>query len=358
MKYLLLLLLSSLQLIAKPIETFYGTLDVEEPILLELIESKPVQRLKKVHQYGISYYTSHREEYTRYEHSLGVFALLRMKGASLDEQIAGLLHDVSHTVFSHVGDYIFHHESHQESYQDKIHIWFLNESGLEKILTKYGYTIAQVLSKKPDFLALEQPLPDLCADRLEYNLQGAYHRGYLTKNEINELVEDLQFDGKKWISSRPDLMKKLVQFSIRMSKECWGSAENYLRSSWFSQILHRALELGILTKEDLHFGVDEEVWTKIRAIKDEIIQDLFERIFHPKKYFAICKSKEADVCPKMKFRGIDPWIQRGKRIARITYIDEELANEYDQVQSEMADGWPIKLRSPSLITSGQNYSNL
>ncbi len=53
------------------IETFYGKILVEEPIILDLINSKAMQRLKGVHQYGDAYYTTHREEYNRYDHSLG-----------------------------------------------------------------------------------------------------------------------------------------------------------------------------------------------------------------------------------------------------------------------------------------------
>ena len=33
--------------------------------------------------------------------------LIKKLGGSVEEQIAGLLHDVSHTAFSHVIDYVF-----------------------------------------------------------------------------------------------------------------------------------------------------------------------------------------------------------------------------------------------------------
>ena len=39
---------------------------------------------------------------THFEHSLGAFILVRRLDAALDEQIAALLHDASHTAFSHV----------------------------------------------------------------------------------------------------------------------------------------------------------------------------------------------------------------------------------------------------------------
>lgn len=330
------------QLLARPVQTFYGTIEVNEPILLELLDSEPMQRLKYVHQYGISYYTTHTEEYTRYDHSLGVFALLRLKGACLDEQISGLLHDVSHTVFSHVGDYVFYPERHQDVYQDDIHAWFLKEYGLEKILKKYGYTVRGVLHKSGKFPALEQSLPNLCADRIEYNLQGAFHRGFLTKNEITEIVNDLVFDGEKWISTKPDLMKKLVKFSLHMSRECWGSPENYLMSSWLSEIIHKAVKLGKLSMNDVHFGVDDTIWKNIRSISDSYIKERFEKIFNVHNYYVLVAPDKADIQPIMKFRGIDPWIKKDDGIHRLTSLDQNLEQEYQQVKKEMASGWPIK----------------
>ncbi len=62
---------------------------------------------------------------TRYEHSLGVYLLLRRLGAGPREQVAGLLHDVSHTAFSHAVDFVFsseeqdHHEALKPVFLDR-----------------------------------------------------------------------------------------------------------------------------------------------------------------------------------------------------------------------------------------------
>ncbi|NGX27585.1 MAG: hypothetical protein K940chlam6_01523 [Chlamydiae bacterium] len=332
------------QLLARPVETFYGVIEVDEPVVLELIDSRPMQRLKAVHQYGISYYTTHREEFTRYDHSLGVLAILRMQKVSLEEQIAGLLHDVSHTVFSHVGDYVFNQKKHQKGYQDDIHAWFLEESGIGKILKKHDFSIAQVLPKSENFKALEQPLPNLCADRIDYNLQGAFHRGFLTKKEVLEIVKDLIFDGEKWIATKPELMVKMVRFSLHMTKNCWGSPTNFVMSSWFSEVIRRAVQLGKITEDDIHFGLDHVVWRKIRQLKDPLIQNRFRKIFNAKHYFALVDPKEADLHPKMKFRGVDPWIKKEGQVHRLTSLDEKVKEEFHKIQEEMAKGWPIKIK--------------
>lgn len=48
--------LSLTSLWSERVETFYGEIEVEEPILVELIHSLAFERLKHLHQYGVSYY--------------------------------------------------------------------------------------------------------------------------------------------------------------------------------------------------------------------------------------------------------------------------------------------------------------
>ncbi|NGX39364.1 MAG: hypothetical protein KR126chlam1_00690 [Chlamydiae bacterium] len=344
--FLFFLLFFQLLAYSKPVETFYGTIEVTEPLLLELIESAPMQRLKKVHQYGVSYYTSHREEYSRYDHSLGVFAILRLKGASLKEQVAGLLHDVSHTVFSHVGDFVFQHDASRDSYQDKIHEWFLEKYGIGKILKKHGYTVAEVHPDSGAFHALEQDLPDLCADRIDYNLQGAFHRGFLTKKEALTLLESMVFEEGRWESSRPDLMKKVVRFSLFMTEDCWGSADNYLKSTWLAEVIIKAIQLKKITWEDVYYGTDDRVWVTLKGIDDPYISERFQKILHPQNHFQLSDKGSADLEVRQKFRGINPLIRSGSELKRLTEWDTAIAGEYYLVKKRMEKGWSIKMLSP------------
>ena len=331
---------------AKVIETFYGPIDVNEPIILELIESRAMQRLKKVHQYGVAYYTTHPEEYTRYEHSLGVFAILRLKGLSLEEQIAGLLHDVSHTVFSHVGEKIFLFESEKDSYQDCIHEWFLKKYGIEEILARHGYSLNQVFHKSGHFLALEQDLPNLSADRIEYNIQGAYYQGFLTKEEGREIVEDLQFVKGSWISTKPDLMKKLVEFSLFMTENCWGSAENYLMSRWLALAILLAVEQKVISMENIYFGTDDVLWQKLLEMKDPKVEELMYRILHARDFFSDAGIDKNELHIRTKFRGIDPYIAIGDKTMLLTKIDKELSEKYAKVKNLMNQGFLVKAKSP------------
>jgi HD superfamily phosphohydrolase len=333
-----------LALLGKEFETFYGTVTVEEPVLIELIESPAIQRLKWIHQYGVSYYTTHHEEYTRYAHSMGVFTILRLKGASIQEQIAGLLHDVSHTIFSHVGDWIFAQKYKEEDYQSSIHLPYLQESGLEAILDKHGFKAANILPWEEFFPALEQASPNLSADRIDYNIQGAFYQDFITHQEALEILGDLVFVEGKWVSTKKELMQKLTRYSLFMTQDCWGSPTNYLSSLWLADAILRAVEIGCLTMKEVHYSTDQIVWDRLMNNPDPWIQQKMQMVLQTRQLYTLVEPQEADLIIKPKFRGIDPWIESGGMPMRLTSLNSKLAEEFKEVREVMERGWAIKLK--------------
>ena len=146
----------------------YGETCVEAPLLDELYHTQAVQRLAHIYQGGVTAFIRRQRRTTRLDHSLGVMALLQRLGAGLEELAAGLLHDIGHTAFSHVIDFVFpnqehtYHEDHRES--------MVETAEIATILSRHGLDERRVLN--PDhYPLLEQPLPLLCADRLDYFLR-------------------------------------------------------------------------------------------------------------------------------------------------------------------------------------------
>lgn len=85
-------------------------------VSLALLESPELQRLHGIHQLGLAYLVYPGANHTRFEHSLGAFAVARRMSASLrlgeDEsrlvQCAALLHDVGHLPYSHTLEFVLH----------------------------------------------------------------------------------------------------------------------------------------------------------------------------------------------------------------------------------------------------------
>ncbi len=87
----------------KYLNKLYGKFELSGDIE-ELINTNVFQRLKKIHQGGAIFLINPNINHTRFEHSIGVMLLIKNLGGSIEEQIAGLLHDISHTAFSHLID--------------------------------------------------------------------------------------------------------------------------------------------------------------------------------------------------------------------------------------------------------------
>src|SRR3989338_3104441 len=116
-------------------DKIYGRFTVTEPVLIELIKSKPLRRLKGIDNRGAwAFHYSSPGSLSRYDHSLGVMLLLKKFCADPEEQIAGLLHDVSHTAFSHVADFVFNSNYLRHDYQDKKLAQAFELQGINKIL--------------------------------------------------------------------------------------------------------------------------------------------------------------------------------------------------------------------------------
>lgn len=331
---------------AEKIDTFYGSIDVDEPIIHELINHPAMQRLKKIHQYGVfKYVVKGTKPYSRYDHSLGVFALLRLHNAPLNEQIAGLLHDVSHTVFSHVGDFLFNNPSPEDSYQDRIHLWFIQECGLKTILDKYDISLNDVSPEKEEYRALEQELPDMCADRIEYNTQGGYIEGLISKDDVQEIISDIQFDGEHWFFTNPQTAKKFADVSLYMTENQWGAAYNLILCRWTAETLQKALDIDLISFEDIHFSTDDAVWETLNSSDNEKIQALLTRIINYNDNFQLVETNQPhDISLKGKFRGVNPIIKTPQQTNRLTQLDPSFNKNYLQIQQLMKNNWNIKIK--------------
>lgn len=330
------------------LQTMYGDFTIHEPVLIDLLQDPAMQRLKKIRQYGTNYYTIKKQEYNRYDHSVGVFVLLRAFGASLNEQIAGLLHDVSHTVFSHGGDFFFNiSQLGGNSYQDIIHEDFLNKTNIPSILAKHGITVKDILHKNDSFALMERDLPELCADRLEYNLHGAVVDGILNVDEVQLIVKNLTVDDGKWIFNDPELAKKIakVPFFFMQEEHGWNNYKGFMSNHFIAQVLKRAVEIKLVTYEDIHYSTDDVVWNKLIQSDDKELQNLLNKALHIDQNIKCVTSDDYDLLVKNKFRGVDPYVKTEQGVIRLTELDADFNAEYCAVKQYMEAGWRIKMIS-------------
>lgn len=317
----------------------YGRFKITEPVLLELIKSPALQRLKGVGQNGAHdfHYTS-PGPFSRFQHSVGVMLLLRKFKAQLAEQIAGLLHDVSHTAFSHVADFVFNSNYLKHDYQDKKLAQAFEIQGINKILKKYKINPAQILNQK-NFPLLEKELPDLCADRIDYTLQEP-----TTKKIINydpaKFLKNLAVKDKKWVFINQSSARQFGLLYLKLNQKLWCCPLEVT----IYQILAEAIKLGLdkkIISKPLLFTTDKLVMNKLRDSKD---QKILERIDLLKRVKVKTTSKkQADMHLRSKPRIVDPYFLKNGKLIRLSTVDKNYKRKINTWVKQAKKGFYIKI---------------
>ena len=163
---------------------------VRDALIWDLIGTREFQRLRRIKQLGTTYLTFHGAEHSRFNHSLGVYEIVRrivddvFKGRpEWDEGerelvlSAALLHDLGHGPFSHSFEKVFHLD-HESFTRDII----LGQTEVNEVLRRvsddFPKHVAEVIAKtyqNKQVVSLISSQID--ADRMDYLQRDAYYTG-------------------------------------------------------------------------------------------------------------------------------------------------------------------------------------
>lgn len=303
-------------------DRIHGRIEIKEPVIIELINSPSIQRLKGIDQIGFP--TFFKERFSRFEHSLGVFLLLRRFKAPLEEQIAGLIHDVSHTVFSHCVDYALDEESEKtQKFQDGIFKNFVMNSEIPSILENYGIRVDYIIDDE-NFPLKEKPLPDLCADRIDYSLRTAVVFREITREKALNFLNELEVFDNNWVFKNLQTAKEYAELFRLMNSKYYASLKSAAMLKSVGDVLKHSLEKKYITRDDL-FTTDDEVLKKIRRFrKSDKRLDLLLRRMEGKTKFKVDK-KNYSIHTFCKSRVVDPLFKHENSIKRLSEIDKKWA---------------------------------
>lgn len=323
----------------KVIDNIYGEF-LLDGVLEELILSRPVQRLKGVYQGGASYWVNEKWDVTRYEHSIGVMLLIMKIGGSIEEQIAGLLHDVSHTAFSHVIDFVF--ENKEEDYHEKIYQHIIIESEIPLILRKYGYDYKDILFDDSKWQLLERQAPELCADRVDYTLRDMYQYGNISLEEINHFFASLIIlDGKMYLKNI-ETAEWFVKTYYREVIDFFMNPLNIYGYDLLAKALKLALDKNIINLKTL-LKTDAEVMNLLRSSDDEDLQSLLKQIHRNVKVKE--DKNEYDLHRTNKVRLIDPSVLYENKLIRASKLSENIKNMGEEARNKAESGMYVKIIS-------------
>lgn len=237
----------------------YGNFQMPS-IINSLLKTKAVQRLHGIHQSGGIFLVNPQASHTRLDHSIGVMLLIKKLGGSELEQIAGLLHDISHTAFSHVGDYVM--EDKTESYHEKVFAETLLKSDVPDVLYHHGYNVQEIING--NFEILEQPVPGLCADRIDYTLRDALQYGLINRDEAVNFIRFLVIKNNKIIIEEENQADWISNLSKKVNQEIYNYPTYVYANVQLAKIIKEGLTNGILNHADLFLN-DTLLLNKIRS---------------------------------------------------------------------------------------------
>lgn len=312
-------------------DKIYGKVKITSPILIELIKSAPMQRLKKIAQCGIPNKYYHIISGNRFDHCVGVMLLLKQLGATEEEQVAGLLHDVSHTAFSHVIDWVVG-TGQTEDYQDNQHAMFINGREISKILKKYKIDTQRIANYHHYFSLLEKDIPDLCADRVDYALRE------FSLTVSKRLVKALAVKENGIVFMNEKYALEFARNYAKRQKVHWGGYEAVVRYSILAKILKSALKLKIIIMKDF-LKNDAYIINKLIKSKDkEILETL--KVLKNKSLINLPKGEKI---VQKKFRFVDPLFLRNGSLQRLSAVNKQYKLELEQARKENSQGITLPL---------------
>ncbi|WML55324.1 HD domain-containing protein [Neobacillus sp. PS3-12] len=163
---------------------------VRDRVIWDLIGTKEFQRLRRIRQLGTTFLTFHGAEHSRFNHSLGVYEIVRRiiddvfvgrpEWNDADRMLtlcAALLHDLGHGPFSHCFEKVF--DLDHEDFTRRI---VVGDTEVNKVLTKvapdFPQKVADVIGKTSEKkLIISLISSQIDADRMDYLQRDAYYTG-------------------------------------------------------------------------------------------------------------------------------------------------------------------------------------
>ncbi|MBM7704105.1 HD domain-containing protein [Metabacillus iocasae] len=295
---------------------------VRDKVIWDLIGTSEFQRLRRIRQLGTTYLTFHGAEHSRFNHSLGVYEIVRRiiddvfqdrEQWNNDERLlclcAALLHDLGHGPFSHSFEKVFHLDHEQFTQAIIMGKTEVNEV-LRKVSEDFPKKVAEVIAKTyKSKLVVSLISSQIDADRMDYLQRDAYYTGVSYGHFDMERILRVMRPREDQVVIKESGMHAVEDYIMSRYQMYWQvyfhpvtrSAEVIL-----TKILHRAKELHLdhypFKQQPVHFysifedKVSVEEYLKLdesvvlfyfqawQEEEDKILSDLCRRFLNRKLF--------------------------------------------------------------------------
>ncbi|MEN2767247.1 HD domain-containing protein [Ornithinibacillus xuwenensis] len=322
---------------------------VRDRVIWDLIATPEFQRLRRIKQLGTTNITFHGAEHSRFNHSLGVYEIVRRIISNFQDRphwnndqrllclCAALLHDLGHGPFSHSFEKVFKLDHEYFTQQIILGDTYVNKI-LERVHPGFAQDVADVIAKTySDKLVVSLISSQIDADRMDYLQRDAYFTGvsygHFDMERILRVMRPIE-DQVVIKSSGMHAVEDYIMSRYQMYWQVYFHPVTRSAEVILTKILHRAKYLYeseyAFKLEPLHFlsfftgDVSLEEYLKLdesivhyyfqlwQEEEDEILRDLCERFMNRRlfKYVEFNPNKQMNDWMKLyqlfKDAGIDP----------------------------------------------------
>ncbi len=266
------------------------------PLELEIVDTLPLQRLRRIKQLPGSEYVYPGAMNTRFEHSLGVMHLAGLMGKRISEQsgdddivtilrVSGLLHDIGHGPFSHSFEPLLKESLGMTHEEMSVHL--IKRTEISDMLGKWGIEVSEVT----DLIKGVHPRRSLSriinssvdADKMDYTVRDSYHTGAGYSVDIHRIaLNSLEVDGDLVINARAlEAVESLLMARLLSFRTVY-----YHKTSRAVQLMLERAMLSVMDRLDLSRCIeDPEVFLRLDDYtmweilkRDERSREIMERL--------------------------------------------------------------------------------
>ena len=326
-------------------DAIHNYIYVDQPLILELIDTPEMQRLKRIKQLGGVHQVYQSAEHSRFTHSLGVYhVVLKMINDTILKDIlsdydkltvmcAALLHDIGHGPFSHCFEEVFKN-SHEEYTIRIINGHSQVHQVLESFHQGFSKQVSSIITKEhPNKILVQMVSSQLDCDRMDYLLRDSHFTGTIYGHfDMARILRVLRvYDGK--IVFKESGVQAIENYILARYHMYWqvyyhpmGRSYEQILMSIFKRIKDlylQGFDLGDIrylvpfingnVSEADYLKLDESIilyyFTVFKESKDPILADLCDRFLN-RRLFNYCDLVDADDIEVIKKRciklGYDP----------------------------------------------------
>ena len=277
--------------------------------------------------------------YSRLDHSKGVALIVWHFTHDKAQTIAGLLHDISTPVFSHVSDFRKGDALTQTATEEPTARIIRGDAELGLLLAEDGLTATQVEDYHIYPIA-DNEIPQLSADRLEYMFpSGMALDGSWTMEEIrccyNDLVILKNEEGRDELGFQHIEIAELYCEHFCMIGHILQLNENKLTLQLLGQIMNMAEKAGVLSDDDFMQLSEREVMEKLDTVIEPVEITVLARMY--KTFRTMTKIEHTSeplgddyfcVNLKVKQRYINPLVVCGKRLSEVSEKARRIIDDF------------------------------